>query len=495
MRKLIPSPWHGFCLFFIASMPADYGSELVFSYDEMFLTARLPAEALGLWAIALVLERRTIAAFALAVTAMALYPLIGAVSLSMVLLQTTPRVKWWTVFLVALAVFTIIELPAFPSLHLYPFDPQWRELVRYNATNVFPTLWTLNAWSKACWAIALPVILYSTERPDNRRLWSNLALLGVAGVAICTVADVIGQDALWIQLQTWRTLWLLTVMQWPAAVVLIRGSGRTRPMLIWLLALRWVLLDIGGGIIALYIAVTLLVDLRRDSSPSHAVRFGAIPVRFRNMLIGASLLSAPIWLLWQMGYHYGRVLYSGRTLEFNVSWLELAVHTRLVIELVAILIVLNLARDRIRITSLYLLLAVLFAFAVVNFDQRSAVAKIVEARVDHPDLAPFGGLVPAGGVVYWDGRPEEVLYPWLLMKTSSYFSAFQAGGIIFHRRTTLEVIRRFGRIKLDEQASRPPRKAGAADGELTLSHCRLRMRGSPDSPSRSFNIWTSSPSL
>jgi hypothetical protein len=280
------------------------------------------------------------------------------------------------------------------------------------------------------------------------------------------VADLIGQDALWIQLQTWRTLWLLTMMQWPAIVLLIRGSGRTRPMLIWLLALCWMLLDIGGGIIALCIAVTLLVDLRRTASSLDAVRFGAIPVSFRYVLIGASVLCAPIWLIWQMGYHYGQELYSNRMLAFHVNWLELAVHTRLVIEFVAILIVLNLGRDRVRIAVLYLLLAMLFAFGVVNFDQRTAVAKTVEARLDHPGLAPFDGLVPAGDVVYWDGGVDEILYPWLLMKTSSYFSAFQAGGIIFHRETTIEAIRRFSRIKLDAQAGRPPRKTSAHDVTL-----------------------------
>ena len=57
-RKLLPAPWHWFCLFLVACMPGEYGSSMGFSYDEIFLTARLPAEGLGLWAVALTLERR-----------------------------------------------------------------------------------------------------------------------------------------------------------------------------------------------------------------------------------------------------------------------------------------------------------------------------------------------------------------------------------------------------------------------------------------------------
>lgn len=467
VRKLLPSPWYWFCLFFIACMPADYGSDRIFSYDEVFLTARLPAEGLGLWAVALILERRPIAAFALAATAVAIHPLIGAVALSMVLLQVTPRVKWWAVFLIALAAFAIIESPAFPSLHAHPFDPRWRELVRYNIPFIFPTRWTLNAWSKACWVTALPLLLCSTESPGNRRLWSNLALLGVSGLAFSTVADMSGQDALWIQLQTWRTLWLLTVVQWIAIALLFRHSGRTRPMLIWLLALCWLLLDVGGGVIALWIAVTLLPDVRQKSPPSKVVRFGAIPVRFRYLLICASVPCLLIWLFWQLAYHYAREMYPNGTIAFNVSWLELVIHTRLVIELAAILIALNLARDRIRIAGLYLLLVALLVLSVVNVDQRSDVAKVVETRADHADLAPFKGLVPAGDVVYWDGSKDEILYPWLLMKTSSYFSPIQSAGMVFHRQTTFESIRRFGRIKLDEQAGRPFRTT-TGDDDLTV---------------------------
>ena len=467
IRKLLPPPWHWFCLFFVACMPAEYGSSMIFSYDEILLTARLPAEGLGLWAIALTLEGRAVAAIALAAIAVAIHPLIGAVSLSIVLLHMTPRVKWWPIFLITLAAFAIVELPLFPSLHLHPFDPEWREVARYNSPFLFPTLWDINAWSKACWAIALPAVMCSTERPENRRFWSNLTLVGVAGLALSTVADVIGQDAIWIQLQTWRTLWLLTLMQWPAIALLVRGAARTRPKLIWLLGLCWLLLDVGGGIIALSIAVMLFVDAHRKSPSESAALCGAIPFLFRNLLICATLVCIPLWLVWQAVYHYARAMYPTGSIEFDVWWLEALIHTRLVIALAAMLIVLNLSRDRIKVAGLYLMLIALSAFALVNFDQRSDVAKVMEARADHPNLAPFEGQVPAGDIVYWDGPPEEVVYPWLLMKTSSYFSPSQASGMIFHRQTTFEAIRRFARIKLDEHAGRPPGKSDTAN-ESTL---------------------------
>jgi len=467
IRKLLPPPWHWFSLFFVACMPADYGSSMIFSYDEIFLTARLPAEGLGLWAIALTLERRNAAAFALAAIATAIHPLIGAVSLAIVALHMTPRVKWLPIFLIALTAFAIIELPLFPSLHLQPFDPEWRGVAQYNQPILFPTLWTINAWSMACWAIALPAIMCSIERPENRRFWSNLTLVGVAGLAFSTVADAIGQDAIGIQLQTWRVLWLLTLMQWPAIALLIGRASRTRPMLIWLLGLCWLLLDVGGGIIALSIAVVLFVDAHRKTPSESAALRGAIPLLCRNLLICTTLVCVSLWLVWQAFYHHERVLYPIGSIQFNVGLLEALIHTRLAIVIAAMLIVLNLARDRITSCVLYVMLIALGAYGLVNSDQRSDIAKVLEARLDHANLAPFEDQVPAGGIVYWDGPPDELVYAWLLMKRSSYFSPLQAGGMIFHRETAFEAIRRFARIKRDDRAGRPPGKSDTAD-ELAL---------------------------
>jgi len=194
-RRLLPAPWHGFGLFLVACLPADYGAAFIFSYGEPFLTARLPAEALGLWAVALSLERRHVAALALAGVATATHPLIGSVCVATVALGATPRVRWWPVCLLALAAFVLVQCLPFAALH--PFDPEWRAVARFNVPFLFPSLWDLTAWSKACWAVALPAVLYATGDGARRPFWSNLTLVGVAGLGVATIADLAGRDAMW----------------------------------------------------------------------------------------------------------------------------------------------------------------------------------------------------------------------------------------------------------------------------------------------------------
>ena len=455
-RRLLPTPWHWLCLFFVACLPGEYGAASIFSYDEFFLTARLPAEALGLWAVALMLERRHIIALALTVIASALHPLIGGVTLAIVLLDLMPRVKFWRLLPFALIAFAIIELPPFKALHLYPFDPEWREISQLNLPHLFPTKWNLNAWSKACWAIALPAALCAKGRSENRALWSNLTFVGVAGIALCTVADLTGQDAAWTQLQTWRTLWLLTLMQWPAAIQLVRDEARVRPMLVWLLTIGWLLLDVGGGIFALLIAASLHVFAHRERTGTPSSAFGEITPLSRLALVGTTLLALAIWFTYQLAYQYGRVMHPTGSVPFDVKWLEALIHTRLVILLIGLLALLVHARQRFAVAGLPIALSMLAAYSLVNIDQRSDSAKIMEALTDRPDLAPFKDIVACGKMVYWDGRPEEIVYPWLLMKTSSYYSPTQASGMIFHRQTTFEAVKRYERITQDPYADRRP---------------------------------------
>ncbi len=454
-RKLLNPPWCWLCLSLIACMPSEYGALSVFSYDELLLTARLPAEALSIWALTLTLERRPRMAVAFGLLATALHPLIGATGLAIAMLSVLQRVNWWALFAFVLSIFAVIELPPFHALHVHPFDPDWLAIARYNLPLLFPTLWNVTAWSDACWAIALPVALFATRTQEHRALWSNLALLAVAGLGISTAAALTAQDALWIQMQTWRTLWMPALMQWPAAILLIRREARSRPLLIWLLAICWLLLDAGGGMLALLIAIALHVDARRQSAHVASALFGTPPPYLRYVLICGTLIAALIWLKYQSIYYFVRALYPTGSIAFNVKPIEALIHTRLAVVVVAVLAALNLSRHRISILALSLFLAAMFAYGLVNFDQRSVPMATVEADADRPDLAPFRAQVPPGSMVYWDGAPGEVVYPWLMMKAASYYSPEQAGGIIFHRRTTFEAARRFAWIRQDPLAGRP----------------------------------------
>jgi hypothetical protein len=444
-RRLLPAPWHWVCLLFVAGMPSDYGDGLIFTYDEFFLAARLPAEALCLWALAFALERRSIAALALAFVAMTIHPLMGAVGFATVLIVMTSRYGWWRIFAAAFAVFAVAQFLAPPSFAIQPLDSEWLSVLRMELPFLFPSRWSLLAWSKVCWVIALPAILAAVDEKERRSFWGSLALMGVAGVSVSVVADLAGHDAFWTQLQPWRVLWLLTVMQWVAVISLVRRVWKDRPALLWLLAICWLGLELaGGGIAALAIAAVMHGE-RLMKARSRPI-FKELSTPYKAGLIVATVVTVVFGCLYQILTFKARAAVWPGTLIFNFPVLEAVIHTRLMVVLVCAVSIAVLFRERftppVHFIALICLI-LLCAYAIVNIDQRSTVEKVMETNLDAPARAPFAGRVAPGQMVYWDGPVEEIDYLWLLMRTASYYAAKQAAGMVFHRATTFEALRRY----------------------------------------------------
>ena len=463
-KKFLPAPWHWIAVVFVAAMPADYGDELLISYSEPFLSARLPAEALSLWALCLLMERQRVAAIVLTVIAMAIHPLIGAVGFVMVVMGLMPRAPWWRIFGILLAAFVCLQLFSPPAFALHPLDMAWREVLQREVSYLFPSTWSGRTWSKACWIIALPLIVCVTAQPDapdapeassqpqRQRFWGCLALLGVAGVSFSAVGDVLGHDAIWIQLQFWRVLWLLTAMQWLAIATVIRREWQSRPALIWLLAICWLLLEWGGGgFIALGIAGLLYVDRVQATKGTARLFFAHISGRYKACLIALTVASALWWAMMQIAFNQARMSFSAATLTIDSPSLQLWCYSQFVAIVAGILCTMYVYRTKRSTPLFYGFLFLLLAYAVANFDQRATAMKVSEPRLDIPALAPFAGRVLPGQMVYWDGPLGDILYPWLLMRTASYFSPSQSSGIVFHRQTTFEALHRADVIRRNQR--------------------------------------------
>lgn len=484
-RYLLPNPWRWVCLVFIAGMEASYGGGFIFSYGEFFLTGRLPAEALSLWALTFVLEGRKLAAFAAASLAMTIHPLIGAVGWIIVLLLATPRLAWWRCSGVALALFAALQFLTPASFAIHPFDAAWRKIIHTELSYVLPSEWDVISWSRACWLIALPLTLSAiAETAEQRRFWSLVALLGTAGLSFSWVADVAGHDIVWMQLQLWRVFWLLTILQWIAAATLVLTTWQSRPALLWLLAICWLIFEGGGGgFLALVLAgVTLIERWHKDRGRPHIPEyFTTITPTLKLCLIVMTLAALGDWYHLQHANDSTRMMYWDGTSRVHFAWLDTLRRTQFMAMVAAVMCTAYISEDRRARALFYVLLIALFSYATVNFDQRSPTMKVMESRLDKPQLAPFVGRVSPGQMVYWDGPLLDIVYPWLLMHTASYFSASQTSGIIFHRETTFEAMRRdtelgftkrHGDLPADDELSRRGTRFVplSRDGILDICH-------------------------
>ena len=450
-RRLLPAPWRWIAVFFVVAMPADYGDRFGFSYAEPWLTARVPAEAICLWALSFAIERRVLLALLLSLASMTLHPLNGAVGFIAVVMIAGGRFPWWRVFASLIVAFALLQYATPLGFALHPLDPTWRAVLEVQVVYLFASLWTLFTWSKACWVIALPLILHATARHaattqgPHADVWGRFALIGLTGVICSTLSDIGGHDALWIQLQTWRVLWLLSVMQWLALATLVIQEKNRRPALLWWLALCWLTLEIGGGLLALAIAMLLNA---RPVLPNvrvvHVLFSGleSLTERYKGALVALTVVAIATWIFTQLGYGqaYLNSRHAAGTSDFPAF--EIVLHSRFMAVIVGGMCAVLLLGRRKAIAAYCVVLIVLFAYGVVNFDQRTATLRNMEAQLDDPSRVPFAATVPPGKLVYWDGPRDEVTYPWFLMQTASYFATSQTSGIVFHRETTFDAMRR-----------------------------------------------------
>lgn len=477
-RRVLPAPWHWIAVLFVVAMPSDYGNNFAFFYAEPWLTARLPAEGLCLWALAFAIDRKHWIAIALTLAAMTLHPLNGAVGFAAVVMVATSRLPWWRIFAVLLLLFSALQYGTPSWFAIHPLDSIWRGVLRTEIDYLFPSLWSLFAWSKACWVIALPLILHADEAQAQRRLWGGLALIGISGMVCATLADIGGHDALWIALQFWRVLWLLTVMQWLALPALLLQYWCARPALIWWLALCWMTLEVGGGVAALVIAALCNARplLRTHATASQLLAcLDVIDARYKGWLIALTLPAFATWAIAQMAFGMSQADAHEPLLAMAFPLLDIIIHSRFMAVTVGAMCACCLLGDKKALVAFYVALFGLLVYGAANFDQRATTIKIMEARLDDPARAPFAGKVAPGSLVYWDGPWHELVYPWLLMRTASYFSPAQASGMVFQRDTTFEALRRASVI-------------GGPDGDAQAAKEIMRRAGTIALPANTHTI-------
>jgi hypothetical protein len=80
----------------------------------------------------------------------------------------------------------------------------------------------------------------------------------------------------------------------------------------------------------------------------------------------------------------------------------------------------------------------LFVGALLQFDQRTAWTRFIEAP--GASIPPFEAAIPPGKNVYWEDF--ELAPTWLLMHRPSFASSSQFAGVLFNRPTAMVAIRR-----------------------------------------------------
>ena len=128
----------------LAAFPVTYGGFAILHAAEALATPRVFAEAAGLAALALLLDKRRLAAVALWVLAMVLHPIMGlaVAGVGVCWLGFADRRWFFLAGGVVLAVLAaaVLQAPVAARL-LEPIDTAWRQVLLERCPFLFPQLW------------------------------------------------------------------------------------------------------------------------------------------------------------------------------------------------------------------------------------------------------------------------------------------------------------------------------------------------------------------
>jgi hypothetical protein len=417
----------------VALVTHAYGGLNIFSYSETFLTARTFAEPLCLVGLYFLLKSKDKIALGALLFAALIHPLTALPCLVIWWIYQIRKDKRWMalsggVLLLPILAFSNIE----PFCKFFQtYDPAWWQSVELVNAHVIPLKWTAANW--CAFGFDNVMILFGLRFIDEkeRRFFSTVLLVGVAGVLLSIFATSVFRNVLLTSIQLWRAHWILHLVAVSAIPYVVftlwplRGVVRFAAVLV---LLAGYLLPYPAALMAISLAILLYHQRKREIILS--------PITKMTFWSGVCLM-----VMIKSGFKILPLFEVDPVVTLmSMSWSQKIVKSIFAfpVVLLSVLALGRLSKGGVyhrRIAYLGVLLLALLSFYF--WDQRTPWQRYLEK--DHLEVHPFQQYLTRGGETYWY---DQVLAPWVLLKVPSYFDSSQGAGLLFNRGTGMEFARR-----------------------------------------------------
>lgn len=417
-------------------IPGWYGGYQVIHVGEMYLSARLPAEIVGLGAVLAQLQRKPVVAFVLGLVSVMLHPLMGLPVVG--LLALTGLHARFGVAVVRYAVIAAVLGGAVLALTVPVSSIDtlrvWHDIVYTRSGWLFPALWRAADWQyHALVLLTLALLSRVTHDTRIRGLAVCAFWLAVAGLSLAVIAGVLTEHPILLRVQPWRWMWIACVLAVVSLPLILqqlwrRGAGSFGRMSALMLAASWLMADSVGGFLAA--AAIVLVYMPKESMASHrrAMQWGAWAVLAFACL--ASLLPA--------------IQYAAHPFDTNMDSLLVQRVVNVVgsgsfgLLLVAASWALALKLQHGVAQAMFAVVAFTLLATMVPRGIRDWTSPKYSPAAAAA-LADWRKIVPAQAEVLW---LADSMYTWLLLERRNYFSQDQLAGILYSPAMTDELLRR-----------------------------------------------------
>jgi hypothetical protein len=415
----------------------DYGGSRVFQILDPFLTARLPAEAMIITALACHISGSKKIAVLLALGALFVHPLMALPGLLLIIYLWLPLRTCIIAAIGGILATLLIALIADNAILTSPIltimDAAWLHITRERSEFLFLHLWSLRDWSiNAQPVVYLVFTALAIEDKRLRRLCLASALVAISGLVIALIGGMVGPVAILVQGQTWRWVWIgvfVSVVVVPFTAMQVWRDEKCGPFCALLLVSGWILPDgIGTACASLALIVWLNRSHIRTATGAH-LRWAA----------AALCIAAAAWSLtkgWNFAQPYLPLTASSGAIQprdlsaFRVPAALLSA------------LVWWLSRPSRGAWASPLLSAALIALSTLTFPWAFAQAHTLAAWEDIHEFANWGNVIPPTSTVLVAPPRDVGAFVWFTLARPNYLTLNQSAGVVFSRKTALEVQRR-----------------------------------------------------
>lgn len=420
-------------------LPAGYGALHLFQYSEDWLTARSMAEAMVVTSIAMYVRGFKTIGFVVAIAAMAVHPLMALPGLLLLMCLWLPsRIASIGAAAGVVAVAGVAcaapllaaNVPMFTLL-----DRDWLEVVRERSQFLFVSLWPVDDWKlNARPLMTLVLTLLVMDDVRVRKLSMAALLVALAGLAVAAIADFIGPVALLIQGQAWRWIWVAgftaVLLLAPTAIKVWRDD-RCGPLCAILLICGWTFSAIDG---VYCIGAALAIWIYRNRLTHRSSGY----LRSAAAALGVILVGWAIFNVWNIAFS-GHVVLGREPVVLAITKNVLALDVIPVLLMGAFAYLIAKSRSIVLLTGTSIALLLISCLVLPGAYKE---AGRLSPAIGTDEFADWQRAIPESANVFIAPSPISAAFAWFILGRPSYLSLDQSSGVIFSRKTEVEIRRR-----------------------------------------------------